>query len=52
MWGSDWPVCQLQASYGQWRATAEALTNGLSSQDKDLIFGDTAAKFYKIPGAI
>jgi L-fuconolactonase len=48
MWGSDWPVCQLQASYGDWRATAEALTAHLGARDKTRVFGGTAAEFYRL----
>ena len=25
MWGSDWPVCRLRASYDAWREAAQAL---------------------------
>jgi L-fuconolactonase len=46
MWGSDWPVCRLRTEYGDWRATAEALTAGLSADDRARVFGGTAAAFY------
>ena len=48
MWGSDWPVCQLRASYGDWQAAAEALTTPLSASDKAKVFGGTAARFYRL----
>ena len=48
MWGSDWPVCRLEASYDDWFAAARALTAHLSAQDQDRIFGGTAAAFYRI----
>lgn len=48
MWGSDWPVCQLRASYAGWRHTAEALTEGLSAADRAQVFGGTAARFYRL----
>ncbi len=48
MWGSDWPVCQLQASYDQWRALATELCEQLSDQEKAGIFGRTAARFYRL----
>jgi L-fuconolactonase len=48
MWGSDWPVCQLQASYARWRETAEALTEHLSAGKRERVFGGTAAEFYRI----
>jgi L-fuconolactonase len=45
MWGSDWPVVQLAASYEDWWQAAQELT-GIS--EKELIFGETAAKFYRL----
>ena len=48
MWGSDWPVCQLQASYAQWRDVAGALTAGLSEAERARIFGGTATEFYRL----
>ncbi|MEL6206915.1 MAG: amidohydrolase family protein, partial [Pseudomonadota bacterium] len=48
MWGSDWPVCQLEASYGEWRAAAERLTAGLGADGRAAIFGRTAKAFYRI----
>jgi L-fuconolactonase len=46
MWGSDWPVCLLRASYDDWRAAAEALVADLPPADQARIFGGTAAAFY------
>lgn len=48
MWGSDWPVCQLAASYDEWRQAAEILTSGFSESEKADIYGGTAARFYRI----
>lgn len=48
MWGSDWPVCRLAATYRDWHAAAEALTTGLTASEKAGIFGGTAARFYRI----
>ena len=50
MWGSDWPVCQLQASYARWHELAEALTAHLSDDEKARVFGGTAAEFYRLTG--
>jgi L-fuconolactonase len=50
MWGSDWPVCRLVASYDAWRTAAEALTMGLTTSEKADIYGGTAARFYRING--
>ncbi len=46
MWGSDWPVCLLQASYAQWHDAARELCGGLSEADKARVFGGTALAFY------
>jgi L-fuconolactonase len=43
MWGSDWPVLELNGSYGSWHNAAVAIA-GRNSQ----IFGKTAAEFYRI----
>jgi L-fuconolactonase len=48
MWGSDWPVCLLQASYDRWREVAQTLTAPLSPAEKARIFGGTAAEFYRL----
>ena len=48
MWGSDWPVCRLRASYDAWFETAELLTARLPLDEKDRVFGDTAAEFYRL----
>ena len=46
MWGSDWPVCQLRASYDEWWAAARALTSHLDAQAERRVFGGTAEEFY------
>ncbi len=48
MWGSDWPVCQLQASYDRWREVALELTDHLNADEKARVFGGTAAEFYRL----
>lgn len=48
MWGSDWPVCRLQAEYGDWHQVAMQLTEKLSTQDRAQIFGGTACRFYRL----
>lgn len=48
MWGSDWPVCQLAASYKDWHAAAEALTARLDASAQAQIYGGSAARFYRI----
>jgi len=48
MWGSDWPVCRLEASYDAWISAARELTSHLSEAAQDRVFGGTAAAFYRL----
>lgn len=48
MWGSDWPVCRLRASYQAWHAAAQALCAGCSAAERAAVFGGTAARFYRL----
>jgi L-fuconolactonase len=46
MWGSDWPVVELNGTYASWRSAAESyLTN---AHEREELFGGTAARFYRI----
>jgi L-fuconolactonase len=46
MFGSDWPVCLLAASYGQTVAVAASLTGRLSPREQAKVHGGTAARWY------
>ena len=46
MFGSDWPVCLLAASYQQVHDVAGELIRGLGDNEQSLIMGGTATKFY------
>jgi len=46
MFGSDWPVCLLAASYWQVKDVIENYTRDLSTNEKEKIFGLNAARFY------
>ena len=46
MWGSDWPVVNLTATYQSWFAATVALTSGWSAFDKEALMGGTARRFY------
>ncbi|MDJ0343050.1 amidohydrolase family protein [Streptomyces sp. H10-C2] len=46
MFGSDWPVCLLAASYGEVADTARALMAALSPAERDAVFGGTATAVY------
>ena len=48
MWGSDWPVCRLEASYDAWHDAARALTSHLSTDAQESLFGGTAQTFYRL----
>ena len=48
MFGSDWPVCQLAAT---WKEVLAACTQALGPQPMELreqIFGNTAVQFYRL----
>jgi L-fuconolactonase len=51
MWGSDWPVLTLAGSYGEWFDAARALIAHLTPDERDQIFGGTAARFYGLTDA-
>jgi L-fuconolactonase len=47
MYGSDWPVCLLSASYDQvYQLLKETLPENVISVEKEQIFGANAAEFY------
>lgn len=50
MFGSDWPVCTLGASYNAVVSAARALTSDLSESERAAIFGGSARAVYQIGG--
>ncbi|MEM9644510.1 MAG: amidohydrolase family protein [Planctomycetota bacterium] len=48
MFGSDWPVCLLQAEYTQWLTTVRELAGQLSGNEQDQLFGQTAVDAYRL----
>jgi L-fuconolactonase len=46
MFGSDWPVCTLAASYEQVFETAHTLTAALSDDEREAVFHETAINVY------
>ncbi|MGA0607376.1 amidohydrolase family protein [Phenylobacterium sp. VNQ135] len=48
MWGSDWPVLNLNGDYLAWSAAADRLLAGLSPADLARVRGGTAAAFYGV----
>lgn len=48
MWGSDWPVLNLNGDYARWHASAQELTQTLSADERAAVFGGNAAAFYRL----
>jgi L-fuconolactonase len=46
IFGSDWPVCTLRATYSQWLAASEQLLAHLSVQQRAAIYGGNAGRMY------
>ncbi|MGW1711732.1 amidohydrolase family protein [Streptomyces sp. NPDC002156] len=46
MFGSDWPVCTLAATYGQVISLAEELTASLDTGEREQVFTHTASRVY------
>jgi L-fuconolactonase len=46
MFGSDWPVCRLAASYAEVVAAARALTHRLADDERRAVFETTASRVY------
>ncbi len=48
LFGSDWPVCTLTATYGEVLACARTLTAALSLVERTAIFRGTARRVYRL----
>ncbi len=46
MFGSDWPVCNLSATFGQWVDALAEVVRGRGERELRLLFHDNAARFY------
>jgi L-fuconolactonase len=46
MFGSDWPVCLLQADYAEWVTVVDGVTAQLSEDERAAIWGGNAARAY------
>lgn len=51
MFGSDWPVCLLAASYQQVVEIVEDYVQDFAAEIKDRIFGGNAVEFYQLKAA-
>jgi L-fuconolactonase len=48
MFGSDWPVCELAATYDQVVEAAATLTANLSAAERHEVWEGTARRGYRI----
>lgn len=48
MFGSDWPVCTLAATYDQVDESTRELTAGLGDDERDQVFEGTATRVYRL----
>lgn len=48
LFGSDWPVCLVAASYKETLGIVESYFKDFSKNEKDMFFGGNALKFYNI----
>jgi L-fuconolactonase len=51
MFGTDWPVCLLAASYADVVSAARELTAELAPDEQAQVFGGTAARAYRLPAS-
>jgi L-fuconolactonase len=48
MFGSDWPVCLLVASYAQVKQVIEDYMHACTAVQKENVFGGNAIQFYNL----
>ncbi len=48
MFGGDWPVCTLAASYRQWVVALKQIVRTRSATEQRKLFHDNAARFYRL----
>ncbi|WP_031066129.1 amidohydrolase family protein [Streptomyces sp. NRRL WC-3742] len=48
LFGSDWPVCTLEAGYQEVLRIADSLTDGLTAAEKSAVFHDNAVRVYAL----
>jgi L-fuconolactonase len=52
LFGSDWPVCLLAASWERWAATIAELITPLSPDEADAVLRSTATATYRLGGSV
>jgi predicted TIM-barrel fold metal-dependent hydrolase len=48
LFGSDWPVCNLTASYARWVETLRALTHSAGEANQKKLFRENAIRVYRL----
>jgi L-fuconolactonase len=48
MYGSDWPVCRLAATFGEVMTILEAYTSSFTEAEREMFWGGNAMRFYKL----
>jgi L-fuconolactonase len=48
MFGSDWPVCLVAASYRQWFELLQGYFSPFSASEREAFFGGNAKRFYNL----
>jgi predicted TIM-barrel fold metal-dependent hydrolase len=48
LFGSDWPVCTLSASYQQWVDALVSLTRGAGEVNQKKLFRENAIRIYRL----
>jgi predicted TIM-barrel fold metal-dependent hydrolase len=48
LFGSDWPVCTLSASYQQWVETLQSITKNPGEANQRKLFHDNAVRVYRL----
>jgi L-fuconolactonase len=48
MFGSDWPVCLVAATYTQWVQVVERFVSTLTESEQEAIWHHNASRFYKL----
>jgi L-fuconolactonase len=51
MFGGDWPVCTLRASFARWVTALDEITSGQSAAARQKLFHDNAVRFYGLAAA-
>ncbi|MHB8734471.1 MAG: amidohydrolase family protein [Terriglobales bacterium] len=48
LFGSDWPVCTLAASFGQWLAALQSIVQDRSAAERQKLFYENALRVYRL----